>query len=95
MINEEVTEVTLKLLNEMLLLDYQLTYDLVENRVKCNSAIFEHPTIQVVDNKVGLLGVLNGLCGSIDRGPKQGWGPITSVYDDTDGRLQRFERTKE
>lgn len=40
----------------------------------------------------GLLGVLNGFCGTFDEGPKKGWGPITAVVED-DGTVSGFHRT--
>ncbi len=42
--------------------------------------------------RVGMLGVLNGFCGTIDDGPRKGWGPIAAIYDE--GKLLRFERTE-
>jgi len=54
------------LLNEMLALDPEATRNLVFNRVPCNDALADHPTIQVRAREdgsceVGLLGVLNAL----------------------------------
>lgn len=44
---------------------------------------------------VGLLGILNGLCGTIGHGERQGWGPIVAIFEDVGGpsyqRLDRFE----
>ncbi|MFA5572280.1 MAG: hypothetical protein WDA42_04170 [Candidatus Bathyarchaeia archaeon] len=61
------TKIT-KLLNTLLTLDPTATRNLVEQRIPCNDALANHPTVQVMveDGKtsVGLLGVLNGLCGS-------------------------------
>ncbi|MNY79038.1 hypothetical protein D3C86_2195080 [compost metagenome] len=46
--------------------------------------MLNHPTVQAgVDNgvaNVGFLGVLNGLFGTIDGGPFDGWGPIKLTY---------------
>ena len=39
-----------------------------------------------------MLGVLNGFCGTIDDGPRKGWGPIAGIYDN--GKLLRFERSE-
>jgi hypothetical protein len=53
----------------MLRLDPEATDKLVKSRVPCNEALAEHPTIQcgifdgTKQNRVGLLGVLNGLFG--------------------------------
>ena len=43
----------------------------------------------------GILGLLNGFCGIIDKGPKEGWGPITMVTDDDGLQVIRFELTPE
>jgi hypothetical protein len=43
--------------------------------------------------RVGMLGILNGFCGTIEQGPRKGWGPITAIYDK--GLLVGFKRTNE
>jgi hypothetical protein len=40
----------------------------------------------------GILGILNGYCGTYDDGPRKGWGPI-SVEVQKDGRVTRVFRT--
>jgi len=59
---------------------------LIANRVPCNRALADHPSCQVMVQHggfhVGLLGILNGLCGSFDDGPKKGWGAIVVEFDD-------------
>lgn len=58
----------------------------------------EHPTIQVWSHedsvivRAGLLGILNGIVGSIQDGPRKGWGYIAAHYDEH--RLVRFELTQ-
>jgi hypothetical protein len=42
--------------------------------------------------RVGLLGILNGLFGTLPAGPKEGWGPIAAVFDDQ-GQLTGFNYT--
>lgn len=103
MINEEVTGRILALMRELADLDLQAVRLMIETRVPCNYALATHPTVQVrrvpADNplaqvctyEVGLLGILNGLCGAYDDGPKAGWGPIAAVVEE-DGSV-RFERT--
>jgi hypothetical protein len=44
--------------------------------------------------EVGVLGLLNGLFGSITEGEKKGWGQIAAVFDDS-GRLQEFRRSQD
>jgi hypothetical protein len=41
--------------------------------------------------RVGILGMLNGFCGTIDDGPWTGCGPIAATYEG--GKLVHFERT--
>ena len=88
-------------LNTLVELDPDAISDLLSNRVFCNEKLAEHPTVQVSDctsdnvvgqYQVGILGILNGFCGIIERGPKAGYGPITARYDE-DGMLVGFERT--
>lgn len=92
-------------LNDLLTVDRYAVAELLTVRVPCNRAMADHPTVQVQGNgagttfiapgshRVGVLGLLNGYCGTIDTGERAGWGPITVVYED--GALVRFERTKE
>lgn len=71
---------------------------LIEHRVACSQATADHPSIQAVpagDGSflLGLLGILNGLAGTIPDGERAGWGLIAAEYDDGTGRLVRFRRT--
>lgn len=110
MVDRELASRIVSLLNELLELDRRAVEALILHRVTCNSALAEHSTVQVSDTgerrssllamgspryQVGILGVLNGLCGTFDDGPKTGLGPITAIFDDTSGaqRLERFELT--
>jgi hypothetical protein len=72
-------------LNELAELDRPCIGALIANRIPCNKALSDHPTCQVSSQHggchVGLLGLLNGLCGSYDDGPKKGWGAIAAVFD--------------
>lgn len=78
-------EHVLAVLNEAVKLDPEAMTKFCLNRVPCNQALAGHPTIQVVsetkddniENKVGFLGVLNGLFGI----SKDGWGAIAGVFD--------------
>jgi len=82
-------------LNGILQIDPLWTETLLQQRVTCNVALANHPSVQVGqafgDQMAGVLGLLNGYFGTIEAGPKVGWGPITAIYDG--GRLVRFERT--
>jgi hypothetical protein len=84
-------------LNEILRVDPQAITALIDNRIACNQELSDHPTLQVSGTvgspTVGLLGIINGLVGV----RADGWGYITAVYDDEEGRerLTHFERSKE
>jgi len=79
-------------LNDMVHLDPEAAYRLVETRYPCNTELSNHPTIQVreEDGKpvVGFLGVLNGVLGADERGV----GYVCAEFDD-DGKLTKFKRT--
>lgn len=94
MTQEELADQIIVKLNEILNTDLIAVELIIEHRVDCNDALKAHPTVQTSNGQVGFLGILNGLIGTIQQGPRQGWGLITGVYDDG-GRLIRFERTKE
>jgi len=84
-------------LNRFVAADPQAMFHLVETRVDCNDVLATDPTCQVVGEGssflVGLLGVLNGVYGTYDSGPKKGWGPIAGVYSDDGGTLMGFRKT--
>lgn len=59
----------LRVLNEAAKADPEAIRQLIDMRILCNETLANHPTIQVAANltesadlKVGLLGVLNGVC---------------------------------
>lgn len=92
-------ELMIEFLNEIVKTDGEALSKLMEHRVKCNTALADHPSVQVMGRKdlppvVGLLGLINGFFGTYDDGPKKGWGPIAAVVDDKDLKtLIRFEIT--
>jgi hypothetical protein len=69
---------------------------LLETRVPCSKAMADHPTVQVHQKEgaatVGMLGIINGIVGVIEAGPRKGWGYVAVELDD-DGKLIRFVRT--
>jgi len=102
MINESdmvTVDDAIKLLNELLELDRPAVAALIANRVPCNEALADHETVQCSAQHngfhVGMLGVLNGLFGTLPNG----WGKITAVFEDSDDpaeygrKLIRFHRT--
>lgn len=90
MVNRQMAERCVELLNEMIESDPEAVSGLCSARIPCNEALADHPTVQVgpcpscsddpqVD-RVGLLGVLNGICGAYDDGPRKGWGAVAVVF---------------
>ena len=80
----------IEFLNSLIAIDPQAMHALVETRVPCNTAMQDHPTVQVSDATVGLLGVLNGMMGVDDRD----YGTIAAQFDDATGELIGFQRYK-
>ena len=70
-------------LNSLLELDKAAIGALVHNSVQCSDKLADHETVQVVARDgafhVGLLGILNGLCGA-----NKGIGLIRAVFDESD-----------
>lgn len=65
---EYFSEIMLKVLNEALEADSKAIANLCIQRVACNKALADHPTIEVgtyygMGYEVGLLGILNGILG--------------------------------
>ncbi len=96
MVDQEVAERIVASLNDMLEHDRNAIACLVANRIPCNVALADHPTVQVGSQHggfhVGMLGVLNGITGSFDGGPKSGWGGIAAIFED-DVRGPEYEKT--
>ena len=94
MIKNNITiEDVCNLLNELLELDYDCCYKLMNNRVECNEKIINHPTIQVHHYKtddiavVGILGILNGLFVISDDNC---FGAICYEIDDVTKKIIKF-----
>lgn len=79
-------------LNELLAIDGPAIAALIANRVPCNQTLAEHPTVQVSAQHggyhVGLLGIINGLFGTIDGVN----GPILTKWQD--GNLIGFAKVE-
>lgn len=70
--------------------------ELFEHRIRASEDTQDHPDIQTLEDSngfldVGMLGILNGLIGTIDYGPKKNQGFICAVFDD-DNLITSFER---
>lgn len=90
MMHAEKLSSMITFLNDLLTYDRDAVAALIESRVPCNSALMDHPTVQVsFEGQVGLLGILNGYVGVRPNGV----GYVAAVYED-DGTLVRFEETK-
>lgn len=74
MVNRQLATRIVDFLNELIAIDPTAVALLLLNRVPCNSDLADHPTVQVdalpsgTGYRVGLLGILNGLCGTDNRG---------------------------
>lgn len=83
--NRELAQQIVDYLNDLLERDTPAIAALVANRVPCNAALADHPTCQVSMQHggfhVGILGLLNGLCGVDDLLG----GCITAVFEEDDG----------
>ena len=100
-IREQVTlDEVIAFLNDATESDRQAIGLLVTSRVVCNKQLADHPTIQAAawhdHYLVGMLGIFNGLFGTIDEGPYKGYGPIIAEFEKGDApphdRLVRFRR---
>ena len=93
--NPELAGHLVALLNDALTHDPQAVQCLIDNRVPCNMDLANHPTIQTLCTQngfsVGLLGLLNGLCGVTSTGS----GHIVAVYEDDDLRTLRGFQVQE
>lgn len=79
-----------RLMNELTDLDRAAVAAMLSHRTPCNEALANHPTVQVASRNgghdVGIMGVLNGLCGI----HADGFGPIGAVYNQPTSE-HRFE----
>jgi hypothetical protein len=97
---EALVQQAIKVLNEALAADPEALQRLFTVRALATTALTNHPTIQVIAEKagdqpqvvptctIGVMGLINGLFGV----GADGWGKITSTWDDT-GNLVKFSRT--
>jgi hypothetical protein len=93
--DQELAQELVLRLNELIEHDFldgrvrELLHALCERRIPVDGELAErHPTIQATDEGVGLLGILNGICGVRDND----FGYIAGVYDD-EGALLYFHST--
>lgn len=97
MIRKSLTpDEAISFLNELTRIDAAAMEALVETRVACHQVMVDHPTVQIAvdddgDGTIGFLGVLNGLFGIYEGGPKKGWGSICAVWEQ-DGSFSGFKK---
>lgn len=92
-------EDAIQVLNEAMTCDNNAIGSMIDIRVPCNQDLAKHTTVQVARYgdgwRVGILGIINGMFGTDERG----YGPISAILDynpaDPKGPkvLMRFERT--
>lgn len=94
--SNELSVRIVELMNSAFKADPKAMEQLIEARVPCNTALRNHPTIQVGEcagesPRVGLLGILNGIVG-VDF---EGWGRVAATYsDDEPPQLIGFQELK-
>ena len=93
MVDLELAQKIVDYMNDLLEIDRPAIASLIANRVPCNEEMGKHPTAQVMIQNdgyaLGLLGLLNGLCGTYDSG----WGAIAADFEypkDQASVLKRF-----
>lgn len=81
----KTVEQAVRLLNEALEADPEAIRKLVDFHVDCNIKLAGHPSIQVrtvnKSDSVGLLGIINGIFGTVGGGPFDGFGHIVAVFE--------------
>jgi hypothetical protein len=95
--NEELADTLVQRLNQ-LISDPDVQEDignLSKIQVLASGGTANHPSIQVTpEGTLALVGLLNGICGTVQDGPNKGRGLITAVFTEQ-GSLLSFTRTKE
>lgn len=80
--NQKLAKQIVEFLNEIFKIDPAAVISLVETRFACNDKMADHSTVQVAESTsgyvVGLLGILNGICGVQENG----MGFIAVIYED-------------
>ena len=78
----ELAQIVVDFLNELAEIDRPAVAALIANRVPCNEELADHDTVQVSAQHggfhVGMLGLLNGLCGAKEDSA----GVIGAIFED-------------
>lgn len=87
--------IVIDFLNSILKIDEKALNSLISHRVPCNKELGEHKTVQTLcDNSnytVGLLGLLNGMCGKDEND----WGFIVAEVNESNDQIERFIHSKD
>jgi hypothetical protein len=82
--NYQLADAIVRVLNEAVAMDRPAIAALVANRVPCNPTLAAHPTIQIGAQHggfhVGMLGILNGICGI----RSDGTGVVAAVFEEVE-----------
>jgi hypothetical protein len=92
----ELADFFIERLNHLVSMDSRALTDLATYRVPINNLVKAHPSIQLLRIKkgvyrLGTIGLINSIIGSIDDGPFKGQGYVSAVYDGDN--IIKFERT--
>jgi hypothetical protein len=99
MINQSITiQQTVDFLNSLIAIDREAISQLFAEHTACNCELMDHPAVQVQGLKVNdvlcgqvaPLGIINGLFGVYDDGPKKGYGTIYREVDEETGLIIKF-----
>ena len=86
---EDVCEI----LNDLLKIDYDACFRLVNHRETCNVKVYNHPTIMVAEiageYTVGIIGLLNGMFGIRE----DGFGQLCYNMDNDSEKITEFKPT--
>jgi len=82
------------LLNDLLQCDQKAIEALVEHRVPCNERMHNRPNILLGVDGLGALGLINSIIGTVEEGPRKGWGLIMAIFNN-DNKLIHFTLTDE
>lgn len=101
MTNEEFTDELVRRLNVLIDDDdvKNVVVSMIASRIVGAKSLRDHPTIRVrmeTDTfypSVNLIGLLNGICGSVEEGARAGAGLLCSVVNKEGGYLIAFART--
>jgi hypothetical protein len=97
MLKQSITiDQVIEFLNELVQQDEKVCRAMYQMRIPCNRTLVDNSPIQCRNEEfptTSMLGILNGMFGQIESGPRKGWGPIC-VIPDEDNHIKGFNRVK-